>query len=294
MVAQAELDKEHFGLKEIKERIIENLAGQQRSGKKQSQVLCLVGPPGIGKTSLAYSIAKATGRKFVKVSVGGIHDESEIRGHRRTYIGAMPGRIIQGMSQAGVINPLFLIDEIDKVIDNVAGLHGNPLAALLEVLDPEQNEKFNDNYLGQGFPYDLSKAMFICTANNLERIPAPLRDRMDIVQLPPYTTLDKVQIAKNHSIPKILQQYELEKDQLSFTDEAIEEIISFYVRSGGIREPERKFRRIVVKFVVKQIKDNLKSEKIDPAKVREYLGPRIIERDEMTDYDEAGMVNGLA
>lgn len=293
-MAQAELDKEHFGLEKIKERIIEHLAGQQRAGKKQSQVLCLVGPPGTGKTSLGQSIAKATGRKFVKVSVGGVHDESEIRGHRRTYVGAMPGRIIQGMSQAGVVNPLFLIDEIDKVIDNVAGLHGNPVAALLEVLDPEQNEKFNDNYLGQDFPYDLSQVMFICTANNLGNISGPLRDRMDIIQLPPYTTLDKVQIAKNHSIPKILAEHKLEKDQLTFTNEAIEEIINFYVHSGGIRAPEKIFRLITRKFVVKQIKDGLKSEKIDLNKVREYLGPQEFSHKDLTDYSQSGVVNGLA
>ncbi|CAG8621542.1 5117_t:CDS:2, partial [Scutellospora calospora] len=260
-----------------------------KAGKKQSQVICLVGPPGTGKTSLGQSIAKATGRKFVKISVGGVHDESEIRGHRKTYIGAMPGRILQGMSQSRVVNPLFLIDEIDKVIDNVTGHHGNPTAALLEVLDPEQNEKFNDNYLGQDFPYDLSKVMFICTANNLENIPNPLRDRMDIIQLPPYTTIDKVQIAKNHSIPKILAKYELEKDQLTFTDEAIEEIINFYVHSGGVRTQERIFSRIADKFAVKQIKDNLKSEKIDLAKVREYLGFRTTERDNLVDYDEPGI-----
>jgi ATP-dependent Lon protease len=257
-------------------------------------VLCLVGPPGTGKTSLGQSIARATGRKFIKVSVGGVHDESEIRGHRRTYVGAMPGRIIQGMSQARVVNPLFLIDEIDKVIDNINGQHGNPVAALLEVLDPEQNKEFNDNYLGQGFSYDLSRVFFICTANNLENISAPLRDRMNIIQIPPYTTLDKVQIAKSHSIPKILAEYELAKDQLIFTDEAIEEIISFYVLSGGVRRQEEIFRTIANKFAEKQIRNNLKSEKIDLPKVREYLGPRIIEQDNLTDYGQAGIVNGLA
>jgi len=287
------LDQDHFGLEKVKERIIEHLAGQQKSSRKRAPVLCLVGPPGTGKTSLGKSIAKATGRKFVKVSVGGVHDEGEIRGHRRTYVAAMPGKIIQGMKQAGVINPLFLVDEVDKM-SNVAGLHGNPSSALLEVLDPEQNEKFNDNYLGQEIPYDLSKVMFICTANNLEDISGPLRDRMDIIQLPPYVTLDKIQIAKNHSIPKILAEYELEKDQLTFTDEAIEEIIKFYTQSGGVRGTEKIFGHIANKFAVKQIQDNLTSETIDLNKVREYLGVREIEQNGLINYDEPGIVNGLA
>ena len=187
---------------------------------------------------------------------------------------------------------MILIDEIDK-ISKVTGFHGNPSAALLEVLDPEQNEKFNDHYLGQGIPYDLSKIMFICTANILEDIPGPLRDRMEIIHLPPYTTLDKIQIAKNHLIPKILAESNLEKDQLTFTDEAIEEIIRFYAYSGGSRTPEKVFRRFADKFAKKQIEENLESEEIDLAKVKQYLGARIVEL-EVTDYDEAGMVNGLA
>jgi ATP-dependent Lon protease len=290
--AQAELDRSHSGLKKVKKRIIEHLAGQQKSKRKQAPVICLVGPPGTGKTSLAQSIARATGRKFARISVGGISDEGEIRGHRKTYVASTFGKIIQGIKQAGTINALLLIDEIDKV-SQVTGLHGNPSAALLEVLDPEQNEKFNDHYLGQGIPYDLSKIMFICTANNLENIPGPLQDRMEIIQLPPYTTLDKIQIAKSHLIPKTLAEHGLEKNQLTFTDEAIEEIIRFYIHSGGTRAPERVFGWFAEKFALKQIKDNLESEKIDLAKVRQYLGARIVEL-EAIDYDEPGIVNGLA
>ncbi|CAJ0843126.1 14598_t:CDS:2 [Entrophospora sp. SA101] len=265
-LAKKELDSEHFGLEKIKERVLTYLAGKQRAGKKQTQILCLVGPPGTGKTSLAQSIAKATGRKFVKISVGGISDESQIRGHSRTYIAAMPGKIIQGMKQAEVINPLFLIDEIDKV---------NTFA---KVLDPEQNEKFMDNYIE--IPYDLS-----------QDIPAPLLDRMDVIQLPPYTTLDKIQIAKNQLIPRTLAKYQLTKDQLTFTDEAIEEIIKFYVQTGGMRTTAKIFERIAGEFAKKQIMDNLKSEIIDLAKVHQYLGPRETSHGDLTDYSQSGVIN---
>lgn len=289
--ARAELDRSHSGLEKIKERIIEHLAGQQKSDQR-APVICLVGPPGTGKTSLGQSIARATGRKFAKISVGGVSDEGEIRGHRKTYIAATFGKILQGIKKAGTINALLLIDEIDK-ISKVTGFHGNPSAALLEVLDPEQNEKFNDHYLGQEIPYDLSKIMFICTANELEDIPGPLQDRMEIIHLPPYTTLDKIQIAKNHLIPKILAESNLEEDQLTFTDEAIEEIIRFYAYSGSSRAPERVFRRFASKFAKKQIEENLENEEIDLAKVKQYLGARIVEL-EAIDYDETGMINGLA
>ncbi|KLL04382.1 MAG: ATP-dependent protease La, partial [Mycoplasmataceae bacterium CE_OT135] len=290
-LAKKELDQEHFGLEKVKERVLTYLAGKQRAGKKQTQVLCLVGPPGTGKTSLAQSIAKATGRKFAKISVGGVSDESQIRGHSRTYIASMPGKIIQGMKEAEVINPVFLIDEIDKV-NTFSSWHGNPSSALLEVLDPEQNKKFADSYVE--IPYDLSQVFFVCTANWIQDIPAPLLDRMDVIQLPPYTTLDKVQIAKNQLIPRTLAKYNLSKDQLTFTDEAIEEIIKFYVQTGGMRTTASIFERIAAEFAKKQIMNNLKSEIIDLAKVYQYLGPRATSKEDLTDYSQSGVVNGLA
>ena len=291
MAAKKELDQEHFGLEKVKERVLEYLAGKQRAGKKQTQILCLVGPAGTGKTSIAQSIAKATGRKFTKISVGGISDEDQIRGHRRTYIAAMPGKIIDGLKQTGVKNPVFLIDEVDKM-NTFASFQGNPSSALLEVLDPEQNEKFVDHYVE--IPFDLSQVFFVCTANQIQNIPGPLLDRMDVIQLTPYTTLDKIQIAKSHLIPRTLAKYELTNDQLTFTNEAIEEIIKFYVQTGGMRQTSKLFDAIARKFIIKQIMDNLQSEKIDLVKVYQYLGPRETSHEDLTDYSQWGVVNGLA
>ncbi|RHZ36624.1 S16 family serine protease [endosymbiont GvMRE of Glomus versiforme] len=289
-VAKKELDREHFGLEEVKQRILNYLAGKKRAGEKQVQILCLVGPAGTGKTSLAKSIAKAMGRKYVKISVGGVSDEGQIRGHRRTYIGSMPGEIIKGMKEAGVKNPVFLIDEVDK-INTIMSFHGNPASALLEILDPEQNKNFKDNYLE--IPYDLSQVFFICTANWIQNIPGPLLDRMDVIELPPYTTLDKVKAAKTHLIPSILENYKLTNDQLTFTDEAIEEIVKFYVFTGGMRQTIKLFNSIVCAFVYKQETENLKSEVIDLKKTRQYLGSSVISEDS-DDYYQPGIVKGLA
>ena len=284
------LDEDHYGLENPKKRIIEYLAVKKLTGNLKSPILCFYGPPGTGKTSLGKSIARALGRKFFKASLGGISDEAEIRGHRRTYVGSLPGRIIQGMRKAGVTNPVFLLDEVDKL---ASSYKGDPASALLEVLDPEQNTAFNDNYLEE--PYDLSDVLFICTANYLENIPGPLRDRLELIQLSSYTELEKIQIAKNHLVHKQLEINGLKEGQAVFTDEAITFIIRSYTRESGVRDLERKVASCLRKVAVAIVKNpKTKSITIDEKKVREYLGVPIFEDSKKEKEKQIGVVTGLA
>ncbi len=284
------LDEDHYGLENPKKRIIEYLAVKKLTGNLKSPILCFYGPPGTGKTSLGKSIARALGRKFFKASLGGISDEAEIRGHRRTYVGSMPGRIIQGMRKAGVNNPVFLLDEVDKL---ASSYKGDPASALLEVLDPEQNYQFNDNYLEE--PYDLSDVLFICTANYLENIPGPLRDRLELIQLSSYTELEKVQIATGHLVKKQRELNGLKESQASFTEDAIKYIIRSYTRESGVRDLERKIASCLRKVVVAIVKDpSIESITIDEKKVREYLGTPIFEDSKKEQKPQIGVVTGLA
>lgn len=284
------LDEDHYGLENPKKRIIEYLAVKKLTGNLKSPILCFYGPPGTGKTSLGKSIARALGRKFFKASLGGISDEAEIRGHRRTYVGSMPGRIIQGMRKAGVNNPVFLLDEVDKL---ASSYKGDPASALLEVLDPEQNYQFNDNYLEE--PYDLSDVLFICTANYLENIPGPLRDRLELIQLSSYTELEKVQIATGHLVKKQRELNGLKESQATFTEEAIKYIIRSYTRESGVRDLERKIASCLRKVVVAIVKDpSIESITIDEKKVREYLGTPNFEDSKKEQKPQIGVVTGLA
>lgn len=288
--AQRKLDENHFGLSEIKGKIIEYLAAQQKAGKPLNQVICLVGPPGVGKTSLASSIAEAMGRKFVSISLGGARDVAEISGHRRTYIGAMPGKIIQAMKKVKVINPCFLIDEIDKISSDY---RGDPASALLQVLDPNQNKEFKDDYLGQEVPYNLSEVMFLCTANTLD-LPLPLLDRMEIIRLSSYTEVEKLHIAKEHLIPENLKKYNLNSGEIVFEDQAIRDIIKYYTREAGVRELNRKIQVIVRKFIVKLLQNLEKKTVITPDNLKDYLKKRIHEFTPKQKNPKAGVVNGLA
>ena len=284
------LDEDHYGLENPKKRIIEYLAVKKLTGNLKSPILCFYGPPGTGKTSLGKSIARALGRKFFKASLGGISDEAEIRGHRRTYVGSMPGRIIQGMRKVGVTNPVFLLDEVDKL---ASSYKGDPASALLEVLDPEQNNQFNDNYLEE--PYDLSDVLFIATANYLENIPGPLRDRLELIPLSSYTEIEKVHITKEHLISKQKAINGLADKQASFTDDAITTIIREYTRESGVRELERKVASCLRKVAVAIVKDpKIKTIKITPAKVREFLGTPIFEESKKEVEPQVGVVTGLA
>ena len=284
------LDEDHFGLEDPKKRIIEYLAIKKLTGNLKSPILCFYGPPGTGKTSLGKSIARALGRKFFKASLGGISDEAEIRGHRRTYVGALPGRIIQGMRKAGVTNPVFLLDEVDKL---ASSYKGDPASALLEVLDPEQNNQFNDNYVEE--PYDLSDVLFICTANYLENIPGPLRDRLELIQLSSYTEIEKMHIAKEHLVRKQIALNGLKDEQVVFEDDALKFIIRSYTREAGVRELERKIASCLRKVAVAYVKDpNIGVVTINPDKVREYLGVPIFEDTQKEKEPQIGVVTGLA
>ncbi len=283
------LDSDHYGLEEVKERILEYLAVQQRVSKIKGPVLCLVGPPGVGKTSLGESIAKSTGRKFVRMSLGGVRDESEIRGHRRTYIGSMPGKILQKMSKVGVKNPLFLLDEIDKM---GMDFRGDPAAALLEVLDPEQNHTFNDHYLE--VDYDLSDVMFVCTANSMD-IPPALLDRMEIIRLPGYTEDEKASIADKYLLPKQLKMNGLNKDELSVSKKTILDVIRYFTREAGVRALEREIAKICRK-AIKKIGESANPKKItvSSSNLEDYCGVRKFDFGEAQEKDKIGQVTGLA
>ncbi|MDP4040079.1 endopeptidase La [Mycoplasma mycoides] len=287
--AQEILEKHHFGLKKVKERIIEYLAVKQKTKSLKGPIITFVGPPGVGKTSLARSIAEALGKKFVKVSLGGVKDESEIRGHRKTYVGSMPGRIIQALKRAKVKNPLFLLDEIDKMAsDN----RGDPASAMLEILDPEQNKEFSDHYIEE--PYDLSTVMFIATANYIENIPEALYDRMEIINLSSYTEIEKMHIAKDYLTKKILEEDQLTEDELRFTDEAYDEIIKYYTREAGVRQLERHLATIARKFIVKLLNGEITNLVVTREVVVQYLGKHIFEHTSKEEESQVGVVTGLA
>ncbi|MDD3478611.1 MAG: endopeptidase La, partial [Candidatus Izemoplasmatales bacterium] len=288
-VAIEKLESSHFGLEKVKERIIEYLSVKMLTGKNPQTILCLSGPPGVGKTSLAKSIANALNREFVKTSLGGVHDEAEIRGHRRTYVGALPGRIINGMIKAKVTNPVFLIDEIDKMVVNE---RSDPSSAMLEVLDPEQNQFFSDHYVEED--YDLSKVIFIATANYLENVPAPLRDRMEIIELSSYTEIEKFYIAKKFLAEKQIKSHGLEAGKLEITDEAIRTMIKEYTREAGVRQLERLFGSIVRKAIKEILVNKLDKIVITPEELKAYLGKPIFRNNKIQKEDMVGVVTGLA
>src|SRR6202047_5037959 len=288
ILAEQILDGDHFGLEKVKERIVEYLAVQQRANKRTGPILCLVGPPGVGKTSLGKSIAKATGREFVRVSLGGVRDEAEIRGHRRTYIGSMPGKVIQCMRKAKTANPLFLLDEVDKM---GADFRGDPSSALLEVLDSEQNHTFNDHYLE--VDYDLSNVMFITTANTLN-IPPPLMDRMEIIRIAGYTEDEKVEIARKHLIPHAITKHGLTESEWSIDDEALLLLIRRYTREAGVRNLERELSTLIRKAVKELTLSGKKSIAVGPSVVADYLGVPKFRYGEVEDLDQVGVVTGLA
>lgn len=287
--AQAVLDNDHYGLKKVKERILEYLAVRALSKSTRGPILCLVGPPGVGKTSLASSIAKAIKRKFTRVSLGGVRDEAEIRGHRRTYIGSMPGRIIHGMQTCGCMNPVFLLDEIDKMASD---FRGDPASALLEVLDPEQNNSFSDHFIE--FPFDLSHVFWIVTANAVDTIPPALLDRLEIIQLSSYTDEEKVKIAQLHLLPKELKLNGLEKYKVSVSEKAIRRVIHDYTREAGVRNLERKLAGICRKVAFKIVKGKSKGAQVTEKNLEKYLGPVIYLDDDISLKSSVGVANGLA
>ena len=283
------LDEDHYGLEKVKERIIEFLAVRQLRPEGKSQSLCLVGPPGVGKTSLGKSIARAMGREFVRASLGGVHDEAEVRGHRRTYVGAMPGSIVQGLRRAGTRNPVFMLDEMDKLGQ---GIHGDPSSALLEVLDPEQNVNFRDNYLG--VPFDLQRVLFIATANVLGAIPPPLRDRFELIHLPGYTREEKHEIALRYLVGRQLESSGLTERQCTITPEAVDVIIRSYTREAGVRDLERKIGAICRHVATRIVEKSRRSMKVRPAQVREILGAPRFEREQAMRCGTPGVATGLA
>ncbi|MFZ2463391.1 MAG: endopeptidase La [Caldibacillus thermoamylovorans] len=287
--AERILNEDHYGLEKVKERVLEYLAVQQLTNSLKGPILCLVGPPGVGKTSLARSVARSLNRKFVRISLGGVRDESEIRGHRRTYVGAMPGRIIQGMRKAGTINPVFLLDEIDKMSND---FRGDPSSAMLEVLDPEQNKNFSDHYIEE--TYDLSKVMFIATANDLSTIPGPLRDRMEIISIAGYTEIEKLHIAKDYLIKKQLKEHGLQKQQLQIRDDAILSIVRYFTREAGVRGLERQIAKICRKTAKIITSGEKKRVIVTNKNIEEFLGKKIFHYGQAEKEDQVGVATGLA
>ena len=288
--AEKVLNKDHYGLEKVKERILEHLAVLKLKGDMKSPIICLYGPPGVGKTSLGRSIATSLKRKYIRMSLGGVHDEAEIRGHRKTYIGAMPGRIIKSLIKAETSNPVIILDEIDKLGSDQ---HGDPSSALLEVLDPEQNNSFHDNYVD--IDYDLSKVMFIATANNIGAIPPPLLDRMELIEVSGYITEEKIEIARRHLIPKELENNGLTKDNVKFTPSAIEYIIENYTRESGVRELEKKISKVMRKIALEIASDKFtERHDLKPADIKQYLGMPPYSRDKYQGNEYAGVVTGLA
>ena len=287
--ARKVLDADHYGLQKVKERILEFLAVRQLAPELKGQVICLVGPPGVGKTSIAMSVARATGRKLTRISLGGVHDEAEIRGHRKTYVGAMPGRIIDGIRRAGSCNPLLLLDEIDKLASDI---HGDPASALLEVLDGEQNGTFRDNFLE--VPFDLSEVFFITTANTTNTIPRPLLDRMEVIELSSYTDEEKLQIAKEYLLPKERKRHGLKKSQLKLTDDAIRALITGYTRESGVRVLERRIGALCRKTAMKIVSGDVKQVSLTASDLEGFLGPKPYHPDRRETESLVGVVNGLA
>ena len=283
------LDADHYGLQKVKERILEFLAVRKLAPELKGQVICLVGPPGVGKTSIAMSVARATGRKLTRISLGGVHDEAEIRGHRKTYVGAMPGRIIDGIRRAGSRNPLLLLDEIDKLASDI---HGDPASALLEVLDGEQNSTFRDNFLE--VPFDLSEVFFITTANTTDTIPRPLLDRMEVIELSSYTDEEKLQIAKEYLLPKERKRHGLKKNQLKLTDDAVRALITGYTRESGVRVLERRIGAMCRKTAMKIVSGDVKQISLTASDLEGFLGPKPYHPDRRETESLVGVVNGLA
>jgi len=283
------LDEDHYGLDKVKERIVEQMAVLKLRGDMKAPIICLFGPPGVGKTSLGKSIARAMSREYVRVALGGVHDEAEIRGHRRTYVGAMPGRVIAALEKVGTGNPVFVLDEIDKIASDAKG---DPSTALLEVLDPEQNSKFHDNYLN--FDYDLSRIMFIATANDLSTISRPLLDRMELIEIPGYVTEEKMHIARLQLLPKVLEEHGLKRDAVSLTDEALVYIIDRYTHESGVRRLQKALAKLVRKLAVKCVDGQQLPGLVDKALVRELMGPETVDPDSCDDHPHTGVVTGLA